>query len=221
MLMHSIAGGTGSGLGSFVLERLNDRFPKKLIQTYSVFPNHQEADVVVQPYNSLLTLKRLTNHADAVIVLDNGALARISADRLHNQTPSFDQTNQLVCSTSSIVTLHPCTSVLGSYCHVIQHSDFTLPWLYEQRFGWHYCVFDSNASMSFPYDLVYAFYRWSNWSGIWVSVSCRWSLSLLIFCFRLNLSVKPQFWTSWGVYYSPRIEWCLLYRVKRHVLFLS
>ncbi|KAF8350884.1 gamma tubulin [Amanita rubescens] len=96
MLMHSIAGGTGSGLGSYVLERLNDKFPKKLIQTYSVFPNAQEGDVVVQPYNSLLTLKRLVNHADSVVVLDNGALARIAADRLHVQTPSFDQTNQLV-----------------------------------------------------------------------------------------------------------------------------
>jgi len=96
MLMHSIAGGTGSGLGSFILERLNDKFPKKLIQTYSVFPNAQEGDVVVQPYNSVLTLKRLINHADSVVVLDNGALARISADRLHVQTPTFDQTNQLV-----------------------------------------------------------------------------------------------------------------------------
>ena len=96
MLMHSIAGGTGSGLGSFLLERLNDKFPKKLVQAYSVFPNAQEGDVVVQPYNALLTLKRLTNHADSVVVLDNGALARIATDRLHVQTPSFDQTNQLV-----------------------------------------------------------------------------------------------------------------------------
>ena len=57
VLCHSIAGGTGSGMGSFLLERLNDRslthmcntsvkhsfyacrYPKKLIQTYSVFPN--------------------------------------------------------------------------------------------------------------------------------------------------------------------------------------
>jgi tubulin gamma len=66
------------------------------VQTYSVFPNAQEGDVVVQPYNALLTLKRLANHADSVVVLDNGALARINADRLHLQTPSFDQTNQLV-----------------------------------------------------------------------------------------------------------------------------
>ncbi|KAG8936043.1 gamma-tubulin [Tulasnella sp. 419] len=97
MLMHSIAGGTGSGLGSYLLERLNDKFPKKLIQTYSVFPNNV-SDVVVQPYNSLLAMKRLANHADSVVVLDNAALARIVADRLHglDATASFTQTNQLV-----------------------------------------------------------------------------------------------------------------------------
>ena len=43
VLSHSIAGGTGSGMGSYILEKLNDHFPKKLIQTYSVFPNQQEA----------------------------------------------------------------------------------------------------------------------------------------------------------------------------------
>lgn len=36
----------------------------------SVFPNQSESsDVVVQPYNSLLTLKRLALHADAVRLL--------------------------------------------------------------------------------------------------------------------------------------------------------
>lgn len=42
MLCHSIAGGTGSGMGSYMLEILTDRYPKKLIQTYSVFPNQDE-----------------------------------------------------------------------------------------------------------------------------------------------------------------------------------
>jgi tubulin gamma len=96
MLLHSIAGGTGSGLGSYLLERLNDRYPKKLIQTYSVFPDAESGDVVVQPYNSLLSMKRLTNHADSVIVLDNAALGKICQDRLHVQAASFAQTNQLV-----------------------------------------------------------------------------------------------------------------------------
>ncbi|XP_067869809.1 tubulin gamma-1 chain isoform X3 [Heterodontus francisci] len=99
VLCHSIAGGTGSGLGSYLLEKLNDRYPKKLVQTYSVFPNQDEmSDVVVQPYNSLLTLKRLTQNADCVVVLDNTALNRIATDRLHIQNPSFSQINQLVPS---------------------------------------------------------------------------------------------------------------------------
>ncbi|KAF2181903.1 tubulin-domain-containing protein [Zopfia rhizophila CBS 207.26] len=104
MLLHSIAGGTGSGLGSFLLERLNDKFPKKLIQTYSVFPNTQDSDIVVQPYNSILSMRRLTQNADSVVVLDNGALSRIAADRLHVQNPSFQQTNQLVSTVMSAST---------------------------------------------------------------------------------------------------------------------
>ncbi|XP_016148805.1 tubulin gamma-1 chain-like [Sinocyclocheilus grahami] len=81
------------------------RYPKKLVQTYSVFPNQDEmSDVVVQPYNSLLTLKRLTQNADCVVVLDNTALNRIATDRLHIQKPSFSQINQLVSTIMSAST---------------------------------------------------------------------------------------------------------------------
>ena len=80
MMLHSIAGGTGSGLGSFLLERLNDRFPKKLIQTYSVFPDTKNAgDVVVQPYNSLLSMRRLTQNADSVV---SSLMKRVAESKL-------------------------------------------------------------------------------------------------------------------------------------------
>ena len=116
VLCHSIAGGTGSGMGSYLLERLKDRFPKKLLQTYSVFPNQRDSnenlvssenerasnalagtsDVVVQPYNSLLALKRLATEADSVVVLDNAALNRIASERLRISNPSVSQLNSLV-----------------------------------------------------------------------------------------------------------------------------
>ena len=113
VLTHSIAGGTGSGMGSYVLEKLADRFPKKLVQTYSVFPNQEDkgdnamgyvSDVVVQPYNSILTLKRLTQSADCVVVLDNTALNRIATDRLHINNPSLTQINELVSTIMSVST---------------------------------------------------------------------------------------------------------------------
>jgi tubulin gamma len=85
-------------MGSYLLEQLNDHFPKKLIQTYSVFPNQSssQSDVVVQPYNSILTLKRLTVNADCVVVLDNTALNAIAADRLRIASPTVGQLNSLV-----------------------------------------------------------------------------------------------------------------------------
>eukprot|EP00049_Salpingoeca_infusionum_P003102 m.63516 g.63516 ORF g.63516 m.63516 type:complete len:466 (+) comp11953_c0_seq1:86-1483(+) len=106
MLCHSVAGGTGSGLGSYLLETLNDRYPKKLIQTYSVFPNQEEtSDVVVQPYNSLLTMKRLANNADCVVVLDNTALNRIASDRLQaEEATNLEVVNQLVSTIMSAST---------------------------------------------------------------------------------------------------------------------
>ena len=82
---------------SYLLERLNDHFPKKLVQCYSVFPNWDNSpDVVVQPYNSMLTLKRLILNADCVVVLDNTALNRIAVDRLKLQNPTVNQLNSLV-----------------------------------------------------------------------------------------------------------------------------
>lgn len=115
MLLHSVAGGTGSGVGSFLLEKLADRYPKRLVQTYSVFPSAtQVSDVVVQPYNAVLTLKRLAQHADAVVVLDNGALARIAADSLGISSPTFSQTNSLV---STVLSASTATLRYPGYLH--------------------------------------------------------------------------------------------------------
>lgn len=84
MLFHSLAGGTGSGFGSLVMENIREHFPKKILQTVSVLPSSGESgsEVVVQPYNSVLTLKRLIQQADSVLLFDNKALKRIKANTL-------------------------------------------------------------------------------------------------------------------------------------------
>lgn len=136
MMLHSIAGGTGSGLGSFLLERLNDRFPKKIIQTYSVFPDTTNAgDVVVHPYNSILSMRRLTQNADSVVVLDNAALSHIAADRLHVQEPSWQQTNQLVGWIISLPYYGESSALLiglGCDCNVCKYHNSAISWLHAQ-----------------------------------------------------------------------------------------
>eukprot|EP01053_Blabericola_migrator_P009200 Blabericola_migrator_1__9199@NODE_492_length_8066_cov_115_569946_g377_i0_p3_GENE_NODE_492_length_8066_cov_115_569946_g377_i0NODE_492_length_8066_cov_115_569946_g377_i0_p3_ORF_typecomplete_len453_score86_03Tubulin/PF00091_25/8_7e69Tubulin_C/PF03953_17/1_3e28Misat_Tub_SegII/PF10644_9/1_4e06Tubulin_3/PF14881_6/3_4e06Tubulin_2/PF13809_6/0_0012Hrs_helical/PF12210_8/1_5e04Hrs_helical/PF12210_8/0_0034TrmB/PF01978_19/0_24TrmB/PF01978_19/2e03_NODE_492_length_8066_cov_115_569946_g377_i059667324 len=106
VLCHSIAGGTGSGMGSYLLEALGDRYQKKLVQTYSIFPmlSKEPSDVVVQPYNAILTLKRLTLNAECVVVLDNTALNRIAVNKLKLLQPNFSQTNYLVATAMAATT---------------------------------------------------------------------------------------------------------------------
>jgi tubulin epsilon len=69
-MMHSLGGGTGSGLGSYVLEMLADHFPSVYRFTTSVFPQEDD-DVVTSPYNSILALDKLVEHAHCVMPFDN------------------------------------------------------------------------------------------------------------------------------------------------------
>lgn len=97
IVCHSIAGGTGSGLGSYILEQLRERYPKKCISTFSVFPNTDDAsDVVVQPYNAILAMERLARLSDMSVIYDNSSLNRIAYNELNIINPNLAQTNQLV-----------------------------------------------------------------------------------------------------------------------------
>ncbi|KAM0683953.1 gamma-tubulin [Mitosporidium daphniae] len=96
VLVHSIAGGTGSGLGSCLLEQLNEFYPKKVIQTYSVFPNSEEVllhwlNVGLRHCRAALQFIALFEEA----VQPNGLRA---SDRLRILDPSFLQTNQLLAT---------------------------------------------------------------------------------------------------------------------------
>lgn len=63
LLLHSLGGGTGSGLGTYILGLLEDEFPAAFRFTASVFPSEDD-DVVTSPYNALLSLAQLAEHAD-------------------------------------------------------------------------------------------------------------------------------------------------------------
>jgi tubulin gamma len=119
-LFHSIAGGTGSGFGSLLLEELRDEFPKKIIQAYSIFPNNEDSsDVVVQPYNSTLALHRLIKCCDGIVVMDNYALGRMALDSLRIQTPAHGYINNLI---STVIAASTSTTRFPGYMYSSQTS---------------------------------------------------------------------------------------------------
>ncbi len=103
LLTHSIGGGSGSGLGSLILERLRQAYPKKRIFTFSVVPSPLISDSAVEPYNAVLTLQRILDNADAAVLLDNEALFRIAKSKLH-RSPNYMDLNHIIALIMSSVT---------------------------------------------------------------------------------------------------------------------
>lgn len=77
-LFHSITGGTGSGSTCAILEILKEHFPGKIINCYSIIPNQAgQSDIVVQPYNAVLSMRWLYYYADCVTLFENESLCKI------------------------------------------------------------------------------------------------------------------------------------------------
>lgn len=99
-LLHSVAGGTGSGFGSLLAEELRDLFPKAVATTYSILPANEEgSEVVVQPYNTVLTLSHISRACDSTVLMDNHALGRIAKDSASAGCSNFNVINALAAST--------------------------------------------------------------------------------------------------------------------------
>lgn len=75
-LIHSLGGGTGSGLGTYILSLLEEEFPEIFRFTASVFPSKDD-DVVTSPYNSFFSLYEIMKHADCSLPIDNQSLQNI------------------------------------------------------------------------------------------------------------------------------------------------
>ena len=74
LVFHATGGGTGSGLGSLLLERLSVDYGRKSKLSFAVSPSPQVSTAVVEPYNSVLSTHALLEHTDCTFCLDNEAL---------------------------------------------------------------------------------------------------------------------------------------------------
>ncbi|EYU37544.1 hypothetical protein MIMGU_mgv1a007145mg [Erythranthe guttata] len=66
LVFNAVGGGTGSGLGSLLLERLSVDYGKKSKLGFTVYPSPQVSTSVVEPYNSVLSTHSLLEHTDVI-----------------------------------------------------------------------------------------------------------------------------------------------------------
>lgn len=109
-MFNAVGGGTGSGLGSLLLERLSVDYGKKSKLGFTVYPSPQVSTSVVEPYNSVLSTHSLLEHTDVAVLLDNEAIYDICRRSLDIERPTYTNLNRLVSQVMFVINgkLHWC-----------------------------------------------------------------------------------------------------------------
>ncbi|KAJ6833308.1 tubulin alpha chain-like [Iris pallida] len=108
LVFHAIGGGTGSGLGSLLLERLSIDYSKKSKLGFTVYPSPQVSTSVVEPYNSVLSTHSLLEHIDVSVLLDNEAIYDIFCRSLDIEWPTYTNLNRLISQLIFLLTVSLC-----------------------------------------------------------------------------------------------------------------
>ncbi|KAI3354413.1 hypothetical protein L3Q82_018936 [Scortum barcoo] len=95
MAVMSVAGGTGSGVGTYVTQCLRDTYSKSFILNHLTWP-YMTGEVIVQNYNSVLTLAHLYQLSDAILVHENDTVHRICSQLLNIKHISFSDVNKVI-----------------------------------------------------------------------------------------------------------------------------
>ncbi|KAE9619808.1 putative tubulin [Lupinus albus] len=104
LVFNAAGGGTGSGLGSLLLERLSVDYGKKSKLGFIIYPSPQVSTAVVEPYNTVLSNHSLIEHTDVVVLLDNEAIYDICRRSLDIERPTYTNLNRLISQTISSLT---------------------------------------------------------------------------------------------------------------------
>ncbi|XP_030634479.1 tubulin delta chain [Chanos chanos] len=133
--MMSVAGGTGSGMGTYVTQCIRDMYPNSFIFNHLTWP-YCTGEVIVQNYNSVLTLSHLYQLSDAILVHENDTVHKICAQLMNIKHISISDVNKVIAHQLGSV-LQPAFTEhsLSSYsrdpigellCSLVCHPEFKL-----------------------------------------------------------------------------------------------
>lgn len=134
-IIMSMAGGTGSGLGAFITQKLQDQYSSSLKMNQIIWP-YGTGEVIVQNYNSILTLSHLYRSSDALLIHENDAVHKICAKQMNIKQISFRDLNQVLAHQLGSV-FQPTYSEDGSFPyrrdplgdlmeHLVPHPEFKM-----------------------------------------------------------------------------------------------
>merc|ERR1711933_500870 len=104
IMNHAVGGGTGSGLGALILERIAVDYRKKSKIGFEIYPAPKMSTCIVEPYNAMLSTHWLLDHTEVSVVLDNEAIYAICQKQLDIDRPSYEDLNKIIAKVISSMT---------------------------------------------------------------------------------------------------------------------
>lgn len=97
VVAHSLAGGTGSGLGAKITELIRDEFSDCIRINLGITPYHF-GEVVVQHYNAVLSIAKVASSSDAVLLFENEVAQYMCKQTRGIERPTLGDINELIAS---------------------------------------------------------------------------------------------------------------------------
>ena len=95
IIINSLAGGTGSGLGSYLAILMKDYFPEINLLNIAVWPN-DSGEVVVNSYNTLLSISENYKVSDLMTVIHNQEIFDICKNIYKLKKIDFENLNSII-----------------------------------------------------------------------------------------------------------------------------
>ena len=95
IIINSLAGGTGSGLGSYLSVLMKDYFPEINLLNIAIWPN-DSGEVVVNSYNTLLSISENYKVSDLMTVINNQEIFDICKNIYKLKKIGFENLNSII-----------------------------------------------------------------------------------------------------------------------------
>uniref|UniRef100_A0A2H8TNL2 Tubulin alpha chain n=2 Tax=Melanaphis sacchari TaxID=742174 RepID=A0A2H8TNL2_9HEMI len=103
-VIRSISGGTGSGMGSRIIETIKNTYPNKTIIDLNICSSSEFSNIIVEPYNTALATHHVLDLVNCSLLFDNKSIYDICGSKLDVLTPTYTNINSIVALVTSGIT---------------------------------------------------------------------------------------------------------------------
>ena len=186
LVFQSLAGGTGSGFGTHLVEAIKMNNPKVNMINIAIWP-YSTGEVILQNYNSILTISRLIEHSDGVISLYNDEEQRLWRLGKKIKHPTYNDINTVI-SEKLLSVFFPWANSQSKHLSLRNFDSNILDNIIS-----HLGVFPKTNILT-----VNSFPLWSDDAKAFNSLSWTGLMTEVLRNFQNNSKHKANWWKSFG-----------------------